>query len=276
MEMEEFTMGRTIDFSDKIKVCGLMAVLTVVLCLCFKTNVFAENIITVGYSGNYRTIAEAVAVAPEGTTIFVQNGVYNEAVKVNKMISIVGESRDGVVLQYPCTYYALPPLEAQCGVFKNMTIKATPDTTGLPGVRAYAVHCEKAYNILGPAISFENCMFESSGNWDVGMGSCNGFNATFTNCVFGNLGMFYHTFGSYIGAPISATLNINSCSFAPSALVTIRNCFAHSSVLKVNTSGTNFPAGGGLIVISSADAVGSPITDPNFMFNAKNVIWNQY
>lgn len=267
-----------LDFNvmGKYKICLILPVLALALAFLVSVNVYADQpVITVGPTGTYRTIAEGVAMAPEGTMVFVQNGTYNEAIKVNKMISVVGESRDGVILQYPCTYYAFPPLEAQCGVFKNMTIKATPDTTGFMGVRAYAVHCEKAYNILGPAILFENCKFESAGNWDVGMGSCNGFNATFNNCVFNNLGLFYHTFGNYTGYLSSATLNLNNCTFAPRSFVTIRNCFANSSVLSVNATGTTFPTEGGMIVVSSADATGKAILDTNYKFGAKNIMWNQ-
>lgn len=257
-----------------IKKILFIAVLLLTL-VHFSNNVNAETVITVGPTGTYKTISEAVAVALPGTTVYVQNGVYNESVKVYLNISIVGESRDGVVLQYPCTYYQFPPLEAHCGVFKNLTIKALPAAAGVAGVRSYAVHCEKAYSLAGLAIHFENCRFESVGNWDVGMGSCNGFTATFNNCMFDNMGMFYHTYGTNLGVPICSVLNLNNCTFAETSSFSIRNCFANNSILKVNAGGTKFPTMGLMAVMSCSDAVGGPIVDNNFKFGAKNVIWTE-
>ena len=260
------------DCSFKVLLFSVVFILTLA---CYKDNASAETVITVGPTGTYRTISEAVAVALPGTTVFVQNGVYNESVKVFLNISIVGESRDGVILQYPCTYYQFPPLEAHCGVFKNLTIKALPAATGVAGVRAYAVHCEKAYSLAGTAIHFENCRFESAGNWDVGMGSCNGFTANFNNCCFDNFGFFYHTFGSYTGMPISAALNLNNCTFSATSSLAVRNCFANSSVLKVNVNGTQLPTMGMTAVTSCADVLGGPVIDNNYKFGAKNVIWSE-
>lgn len=267
-------MNLSID-ANRIKKALVFTVILIGIVVFSQKYVKAETIITVGPTGTYRKIADAVAVAAPGTTIFVQNGVYTEALKVYNNISIIGESRDGVVLQYPCTNYHNPPLEAYCGIFKNMTIKATADATGIPAVRSYAVHCEKMNSLLGSAIYFENCRFASVGNWDVGMGSCNGFTATFANCLFDNLGIFYHTFGVYAGAPICATLNLNNCTFASKAAVNIRNCFANTSILNVNAVGTLFPTEGVMYVVSSADAVGGPLLDSSFKYSAKNINWNQ-
>lgn len=261
--------------TDKLIRCICLIALWLLFSATCALPLRAETVLTVGGDSQYKTISEAVAIALPGTTVFVKNGVYTESVKVINDISIVGESRDGVILQYPCTYYQLPPLEAHCGTYKNLTIKATPDTNGIAGVRSYAVHCEKAYSLAGSAINFENCKFESAGNWDVGMGSCNGFTATFRNCRFCNMGMFYHTFGTNLGIPTVSALNLLDCDFADNSSFSINNCFANSSVLKVNSAGTHFPTMGMMMVISNADVAGKQIIDNNFMYGAKNVFWNQ-
>jgi len=61
-------------------------------------------------TGNYTTIQEAINAAPTGTTrttIFVKKGVYNEkvflgsaTVTISKVISLIGENRDSVVITY--------------------------------------------------------------------------------------------------------------------------------------------------------------------------------
>ncbi len=46
----------------------------------------------------YATIQSAIDAAVDGDVISVKNGTYAEAVRVNKQISIIGESRDGVII----------------------------------------------------------------------------------------------------------------------------------------------------------------------------------
>lgn len=50
--------------------------------------------------GNFGTIAEAIAAAEDGDTVLIKNGTYRESVMVDKDISLVGESRDGVILEF--------------------------------------------------------------------------------------------------------------------------------------------------------------------------------
>ena len=59
--------------------------------------------ITVDCNGNgdYMTISEAVGAATGGETIFIKNGEYTEAriADVDKKLSFVGESQDGVIIK---------------------------------------------------------------------------------------------------------------------------------------------------------------------------------
>ena len=233
-----------------------------------------ESVINVGPDGDCATIREAVERAGEGSTIRIKNGVYTENLKVNKNVTLVGETRNGVILEYPCTRYSKPPLEAQCGTFKNMTIRAGIDEEEYNGTHSYAVHCEKSYRGSGSEITFENCVFESIGNWDVGIGSRDGFTANFIKCRFNNLGLYYHTYGKNTGMSSTSNLNMLDCEFAPRSLVTIRNCYADTSILNINADGTRFPMLGNLNVFGSADAEGGPVLDESFKFMAKNVYWN--
>ena len=50
-------------------------------------------------TATYQTIAAAISAAPIGAAIYVRNGVYNEAITMNKRAQrLIGESRDSVVI----------------------------------------------------------------------------------------------------------------------------------------------------------------------------------
>lgn len=238
-----------------------------------EANVPTQVIIDVGPGYECKSISQAVAIAPEGSIVYVHNGIYTETVKIFKNISLIGESKEGVILRYPCNNYTYPPLEAHCGYYENITIKAYSDGNPVVGNPAYAVHCEKLVGALGNSITFKNCAFESQGTFDVGMGSSNGFTATFDNCSFGNYGIFYHTYGRYTGQPTSATLNMNGCTFVPQSGMFIRNCYSDVSKLNVNLVGNVLPPG--MSVVSCMDPFGGSLIDDSYAFGARNVFWNQ-
>src|SRR3990170_2161304 len=60
----------------------------------------ATNTWTVDDDGpaDFRTIQEAVNIANQGDTIFVRNGTYIENITVNKTLKLIGENRDGTII----------------------------------------------------------------------------------------------------------------------------------------------------------------------------------
>ena len=58
-----------------------------------------ENIITVDKEGGeYKTIQEAIEDAPEGATIHVKSGVYNEIIDIKKSIILIGENKEATII----------------------------------------------------------------------------------------------------------------------------------------------------------------------------------
>ncbi|MGN1341138.1 MAG: pectinesterase family protein [Oscillospiraceae bacterium] len=78
-------------------------------------------------SGDYTTIAEAVAAAKPGDRICVKPGVYNERVEVRTPdITIEGESAENTVLT--CGYYArMKHEDGKLGTFRSYTLLANAD-----------------------------------------------------------------------------------------------------------------------------------------------------
>jgi parallel beta-helix repeat protein len=50
---------------------------------------------------DFSTIREAVNNAPEGGTVFVRNGFYNEQICIMKSMSLIGEDRENTVIESP-------------------------------------------------------------------------------------------------------------------------------------------------------------------------------
>ena len=231
-----------------------------------------QSVVTlyVGPDCKYTTISQAVEAAPEWSRIYIKNGIYTEAIKITKNLTLTGESLGGVVIQFPCDSYLFPPLEAHCGRFENLVIQACGEETEASGSKSYAVHCEKMSSLHGSSITFTNCVFESKGNWDVGMGSSNGFRATFNNCVFNGKGMFYHSYGKDAGCAITSTISLGGCVFAPGTAFEVHNFYADNSKVNVIVRNTALPLGK---IVSFSGGVGSPLVLDERQ-EAKNIVWN--
>jgi parallel beta-helix repeat protein len=80
---------------------------------------------------NYTTISDAIAASEtmSGDTIFVENGVYNESIAVNKQLHLVGEDRDNTIIDGNADNYAVWLLQGAS--IANFTIRH-----GLYGVQA--------------------------------------------------------------------------------------------------------------------------------------------
>ena len=59
-----------------------------------------KNIKIVDKTGNwdYINIQEAIDNEPEGTTIFIKNGIYNEILYIDKKINLIGENKDNTII----------------------------------------------------------------------------------------------------------------------------------------------------------------------------------
>ena len=142
-------------------------------------------------TGEYETVTDAVANAKDFDVIYVKNGVYeNELIKAwNKTVSIIGESRDGVVIKNNTGSYDTPPIEMGTGLLKNLTIYAENDGTYNPSNKGYAIHSESSvtnYNLF----VIDNCTVKSDWRASWGMGMRGGVTYLARNCEFD--GVYFH------------------------------------------------------------------------------------
>lgn len=142
-------------------------------------------IVSVDGSGDYTTIADAVAAAADGSTIYVKNGTYTESLKLNGIkVHIVGESEDKTILSYSAGDYFNPPMEATSGMIENMTIHAI-DTGEYEDLRAYCVHIDNNAE-RNSFLTFRHVTFINDVNQTIGIGLRPNFELRFENCTFVN------------------------------------------------------------------------------------------
>lgn len=145
-------------------------------------------IVDAGGGGDYTTISAACAVANDGDTIYIKDGVYYESVKINGLrVHLVGESREGTVLKYLGTQYANPPLEMSNGSIENMTIWAITES-GASGGGGYCLHCDNEASANG-YLTCRNVKFQNDYYQAIGIGLQPNFTLSFENCEI--IGQFY-------------------------------------------------------------------------------------
>ena len=78
---------------------------------------------------DFSTIQEAVDNAPEGGIVFVRSGSYRERVRVNKPLSLIGESPENTDISVSLPYRAYAAIEVQTEdvTISGFTIKNTYD-----------------------------------------------------------------------------------------------------------------------------------------------------
>lgn len=125
-------------------------------------------------SGDYTTISDAVAAAKDEDTIYIKDGTYTETVIVNKYLHLVGQSKQGTILQQNVGDYNNCPLLITQGSVCNMTIKslAPADASGLSNY-AYAIHLDRNFASLAKYQKCEiyNCDIYSEVNDAIGAGT---------------------------------------------------------------------------------------------------------
>ena len=132
-------------------------------------------------SGDYSSVAAAVADAVTGDIIIIKPGNYtNEHIEAwGKTLTIIGTSPDEVIISCNDSTYNNPCLEFSTGVLKNVTIQKLNGGSGT----GYPMHDEDDYSYNKP-MWIENCVFITPDAATVGMGMRGGSNITFKNCKF--------------------------------------------------------------------------------------------
>ncbi len=172
-------------------------------------------------NGDYTTVTSAVERALTGDLIFVRNGIYdNEEVAAwGKTLSIIGESKNGVVIQNGLNTYSRPPMEFSAGVLKNLTIKAYDGggaSLDANGWKSYAVHLDNSHS-ANKHILIENCNITSEISAGIGIGLWANETVEFTNCDFvgvSNKGGMYCHDNANAGNAGPGKLICHNCTFS--------------------------------------------------------------
>lgn len=143
----------------------------------------------VGSDFDYQTIQSAVDAAPDGSTILVMPGEYQESLHLwNRKLHIKGFSRDSVIVKYSSGDYSNPPFELAKGIVEDITIKTIGNTLDEGAVAgAYCVHIDNASE-TNESLQFKNVRFVSEWRPCVGIGLRQNFRLSFINCEFENIG----------------------------------------------------------------------------------------
>ena len=98
-----------IRMKGKYGLLSITIILFIVLEVVFTTTSHASDIVFIekqentkivdkNGKGDYTSIQEAINNEPEGTTIYVKNGLYNEILNINKKIKIIGENKENTII----------------------------------------------------------------------------------------------------------------------------------------------------------------------------------
>ena len=148
-----------------------------------------QSVIVVDKSGNgdYTSVTSACADAPEGSTIFIKSGVYDNEVIVgtwSKKLYLVGESAKDTIIKNSLGDYNRPPIQIGSGYLKNITFYSEYTGTqerGTGATMSYAVHSESD-NLANDNLTIEDCILISDYAPSFGMGMRGGCNVTLKNC----------------------------------------------------------------------------------------------
>ena len=182
---------------------------TIVIC-GYTVEAKGKMIYTVSPSGraDFHTIQEGVDRVPDGATLLIKKGTYNEKVQIqNKTVNIVGESRDDCILQFQNDRYFDAPLVIAGGKVENLTIYGYTTHEGgwlsryvsvdedyincfetdlerrASVFEGYTVHIEQNY-LAGRTLEFKNCEIVSENSHCVGAGLRAGCHLIFNGCTF--------------------------------------------------------------------------------------------
>lgn len=157
-------------------------------------NTKLNNFYTVNQNGrgDYVKINDCVQNCPQGSTILVYPGVYEETIEAfYKEIHLIGLDKNNTIIVSKDGRYEYPALNCSCGSFSNITFlakyeKGTSNEIPLgtaPG--AYAVHCENGNGsdfASGKKLSFYNCLMISDFFSAFGCGCISDWSLELNNC----------------------------------------------------------------------------------------------
>lgn len=135
-------------------------------------------------TGDFTSVTAAVASILDKGSIYVKNGLYDDEVirAWGKNVTIVGESRDGVVIQNSRNTYEDPPLEFSEGLLENLTIKSLYGTPSGAGWTSYAVHLDNSA-MENSKIQIKNCDLFSYSNAAIGCGMWENCELEIADCI---------------------------------------------------------------------------------------------
>lgn len=149
------------------------------------------------------SIQAAINSAARGDTIFIKNGTYSERILVNKSISLIGESIEGVILDGKGAYTYMLNILADDVRLERFTLRNISSLIG-----STIIHILNRGNV-----TIQNCKFEIGYYGVMLTNSCNCklFNNKISNCyagiklhsssrnntLIGNI-VFNNTFGIYV------------------------------------------------------------------------------
>lgn len=126
-----------------------------------KTEVHYEpGCITVDGGGGYKYIQDAITVASEGSVIALCNGTYEEAVTVDKGVSITGETLEGTIISAPANSAAFT-ITGSGASLSTFTINTTKDGILFDGAQNSSV---SNFVVIAPpnyGVAFNNAISSS-------------------------------------------------------------------------------------------------------------------
>ena len=142
-------------------------------------NIVNDHIHYVGTNKEFTTIQAAINAAQDGDTIYIDAGVYTEALNaVGKTLHLIGTGKNSTIVQYAGTEYYNPPLEIATGIVENISFICTAQEN-----QSYCAHIDWDEE-AGHALQFINCYFENHTHHCVGIGLREHYILNFTNCMF--------------------------------------------------------------------------------------------
>lgn len=278
-------------------------ILLLFLCFAFfpisKMGVAKAEAQTIIVPDDYQTISWAISNATEGDTIFVRSGVYNEVLKIDKSLSLVGEKQETTIInghnKGPVIYIRKDGVNVSGFTILNGDTPATidywaqyfPYNTRLAGIHILsASHC----NVMNNKIMNSGCgiwLYESEHNQIISNSIINNSNGILIHRSANNNLKDNYIINSYrgigfisssIGSPYNNilrnnSLNNNSRSLSFSNIViytSFDNDVDESNTINgkpivfwIDRHNSVVPSNAGYVVLINCTAITINYSDPN-------------